>query len=80
VAYLVDPDGLESSNTNLLENISRRKREIIQVLYEGIRNPVVASALHNHCFSYLTVITFIINAMEKPEDREHRRDLFQSIE
>ena len=76
VAYLVDPDGLESSNTNLLETIQKRKQEIIEVLYEGIRNPVVASALHQHCYSYLTVITFIINAMEKLDDRENRRDTY----
>ena len=43
-------------------------------MFEGIRNPVVASALHQHCNPYLTVISFILNAMEKPESRELRKD------
>jgi hypothetical protein len=45
VALLVDPDGPDASNM-MMENIQKRKKEIIQVLFEGIRNPVVASALH----------------------------------
>jgi hypothetical protein len=58
----------------MMDNIQKRKKEIIQVLFEGIRNPVVASALHQHCNPYLTVISFILNAMEKPESRELRKD------
>jgi hypothetical protein len=77
VAFLVESDGMEISN-NMQENIAKRKTEIIQVLYEGIRNPVVASALHQHCNPYLTVISFIMNAMEKPDD--HPRGLDTSSE
>jgi hypothetical protein len=39
-------------------------------IYEGIRNPVVASALHQHANPYLQVISIILNAMDDPEEME----------
>ena len=37
------------------------------VINEGIQNPVVASALHQHSEEYLTVVVYLLQSLEVGE-------------
>jgi len=52
-----------AASNHILDEIQKNKEEILSVIYEGIQNPVVASALHQHSEEYLTVIMIILNSM-----------------
>lgn len=41
--------------------------EIMSAVYEGIENPVIASALYNHSNDYLTAVISVVNAMESQD-------------
>lgn len=44
------------------------KEPIMQAVYQGIENPVIASALYQHNLDYLMAVISVVNAMEKPEE------------
>lgn len=67
VSFLLDQDRLDSQTSNILKSIQKYKNEILMVINEGIQNPVVASALHQHSEEYLTVIVYILQSLEAGE-------------
>jgi len=56
MSYLIDHDRIDNASDNIQKSIAKYKKEILQVIYEGVQNPVVASALHQHSEEYVVVI------------------------
>lgn len=63
---------MEFASNNIIKSIEKYRGDIMTVIYEGIQNPVVASALHQHSEEYVTVIMYILNSSVKPEDIDNQ--------
>lgn len=72
MSYLLEQDRMEFASNNIVKSIEKYKAEIMTVIYEGIQNPVVASALHQHSEEYVTVIMYILSSSTKPEDVDNQ--------
>ena len=46
VSYFFDQDREAQTNSNLMSVIAKNQKKVMQLVCEGIQNPVVASALH----------------------------------
>lgn len=46
MSYFLEQERNEHSNSNVMKSIEKNKEKVMQLIYEGIQNPVVASALH----------------------------------
>ena len=50
--------------------IAQNKTEILQLVCEGIQNPVVASALHSHSQDYISVVIALLNSVGMSKDTD----------
>ena len=62
MSYLLEQDRMEFTSNNIVKSIEKYKADIMTVIYEGIQNPVVASALHQHSEEYVTVIMYVLSS------------------
>jgi hypothetical protein len=62
MSYLLEQDRMELTSNNIIKSIEKYKADIMTVIYEGIQNPVVASALHQHSEEYVTVIMYVLSS------------------
>ena len=62
MSYLLEQDRMELTSNNIIKSIEKYKADIMMVIYEGIQNPVVASALHQHSEEYVTVIMYVLSS------------------
>ena len=66
MSYLLEQDRMEFASNNIVKSIEKYKGDIMTVIYEGIQNPVVASALHQHSEEYVTVIMYVLSSAAEP--------------
>jgi hypothetical protein len=66
MSYLLEQDRMEFASNNIVKSIEKYKDDIMTVIYEGIQNPVVASALHQHSEEYVTVIMYVLSSAAEP--------------
>ena len=66
MSYLLEQDGMAFASNNIVKSIEKYKGDIMTVIYEGIQNPVVASALHQHSEEYVTVIMYVLSSAAEP--------------
>lgn len=66
MSYLLEQDGMAFASNNIVKSIEKYKDDIMTVIYEGIQNPVVASALHQHSEEYVTVIMYVLSSAAEP--------------
>jgi len=72
MSYLLEQDRMEFASNNIVKSIEKYKGDIMTVIYEGIQNPVVASALHQHSEEYVTVIMYVLSSAAQPAEVDDR--------
>jgi len=72
MSYLLEQDRMEFASNNIVKSIEKYKGDIMTVIYEGIQNPVVASALHQHSEEYVTVIMYVLSSAAQPAQVDDR--------
>ena len=68
MSYILEQDRQEFTNNNIMKSLDKYKEEIMTLIFEGIQNPVVASALHQHSEEYVTVIMCIISSIIRADE------------
>ena len=62
MSYFLETERQEHMTNCVTKSIELHKSEVIQMIQEGIQNPVIASALHQHSEDYIMIFTFILHS------------------
>ena len=63
MSYFLEQERDSNSSAHLMQAIEGSRTKVLELIMEGLQNPVVASALHQHSEDYVTILVCLINSV-----------------